>query len=177
MEFKDYYKILEINQTATQEEIKAAFKKQAVKWHPDRNLGTDTTEKMQEINEAYLILKDKEARERYDREYLRYKEFTQQSKSYHQEKTSQDYKQSQSESNQRKEKAKEPNYEFDDEILKKWVRNARRQAVDLAKQTIKEVGELSVTATKAAGSKMLELFIGYAIGGIIILIIFKACTG
>lgn len=176
MKFKDYYKILEIQQTASLEEIKIAFKKQAVKWHPDRNLDTDTTEKMQEINEAYLILKDKEARERYDREYLRYKEFTSRnSKSYSQEKKSESY--SQSENKQKEEKSEKPNYEFDDEILKNWMRNARRQAVDLAKQTIREVGELSVTATKAAGSKMLELFLGYAVAGIIILIIFKACSG
>ncbi|MEP2059920.1 MAG: DnaJ domain-containing protein [Maribacter litoralis] len=170
MDFKDYYRILEIPQTASLEEIKIAFKKQAVKWHPDRNLETDTTEKMQEINEAYLILKDKEARERYDREYLRYKEFTSQNqRSSNQEK--------ESESTERTQKTETPNYEFDDEILKNWMRNARRQAVDLAKQTIREVGELSVTATKAAGSKMLQLFVGYAIGGFIILIIFKACSG
>lgn len=175
MEFKDYYKILEIQQSASLEEIKIAFKKQAVKWHPDRNLDTDTTEKMQEINEAYLILKDKDARERYDREYLRYKEFTSQSsKSYSQEKQSQSN--SQSANKQKEEKAERPNYEFDDEILKNWMRNARRQAVDLAKQTIREVGELSVTATKAAGSKMLEMFLGYFVVGIIFLLIFKACS-
>lgn len=175
MEFKDYYKILEIQQTASLEEIKIAFKKQAVKWHPDRNLDTDTTKKMQEINEAYLILKDKEARERYDREYLRYKEFTsQKSKSYSQEKQSQSN--SQSANKQKEEKAEKPNYEFDDEILKNWMRNAKRQAVDLAKQTIREVGELSVTATKAAGSKMLEMFLGYFVVGIIFLLIFKACS-
>jgi curved DNA-binding protein CbpA len=176
VEFKDYYQILEIDKTATQEVIKAGFKKQAIKWHPDRNLGFDTTEKMQEINEAYLILKDEQARERYDREYLRYQEFTQQSKTYHQEKTSQDYKQTHSENNCKKEKDNEPRYEFDDEILKKWMKNARRQAIDLAKQTILEVGELSLTATKAAGSKMLELFIHYAIAVILILIVVKTCS-
>ncbi len=176
MDFKDYYKILEIHQTASLEEIKIAFKKQAVKWHPDRNLETDTTEKMQEINEAYLILKDEEARERYDREYLRYKEFT----SRHQKSRSQEQEYSSNkstESKKRQQKTETPNYEFDDEILKNWMRNARRQAVDLAKQTIREVGELSVTATKAAGTKMLQLFVSYAIGGFIILIIFKACSG
>lgn len=175
MEFKDYYKILENQQTASLEEIKIAFKKQAVKWHPDRNLDTDTTEKMQEINEAYLILKDKDARERYDREYLRYKEFTSKSsRFYSQEEQSQSN--CQSANKQKEEKTERPNYEFDDEILKNWMRNARRQAVDLAKQTIREVGELSVTATKSAGSKMLEMFLGYFVVGIIFLIIFKACS-
>ncbi|MBX2893552.1 MAG: DnaJ domain-containing protein [Saprospiraceae bacterium] len=50
--FKDYYAILEIGNDATSEEIKSAFKKQALNWHPDRNPGVDTTSKMQVINEA-----------------------------------------------------------------------------------------------------------------------------
>ena len=41
--FVDYYAVLEIEITATSEEIKAAFKKQALKWHPDKNQGKDTT--------------------------------------------------------------------------------------------------------------------------------------
>ena len=61
--FKDYYAILEIDVTASEEDIKAAFKKQALKWHPDRNIGKDTTSIMQDINEAKLILLDFEARE------------------------------------------------------------------------------------------------------------------
>ena len=70
--FRDYYAILEIKQNANQEEIKAAFKRQALKWHPDRNQGTDTTSKMQAINEAKLILLDTEARMKYDIEYNTY---------------------------------------------------------------------------------------------------------
>ena len=73
--FKDYYKILEVSQNATDEEIKKAFREQAIKWHPDRNQGTDTTLRMQEINEAHLILKDKEARTRYDIEYNKFKQY------------------------------------------------------------------------------------------------------
>ena len=41
--FIDYYALLEVDFNATSEEIKIAFKKQALKWHPDRNLGKDTT--------------------------------------------------------------------------------------------------------------------------------------
>lgn len=171
MDFKDYYKILEINQIATQKEVKAAFKNQAVKWHPDKNLEIDTTQKMQEITEAYLILKDKEARGHYDREYLKYAEFIKKSNPLYKEHTSKGYKHSRSTNN-----TKEANYEFDDKTLKKWIKNARVQAVDLAKQTIHEIGELSATAAKSAGLKMLQLFISYAIIGIISLLILKTCA-
>jgi curved DNA-binding protein CbpA len=70
--FKDYYNVLDLTQDASFEEIKKAFREQAIKWHPDRNQGIDTTLRMQEINEAYLILKDKEGRVRYDIEYNKF---------------------------------------------------------------------------------------------------------
>ncbi len=156
MKFKDYYAILDIPQTATFEEIKTAYKKQALKWHPDRNPNIDTTEIMQEINEAYLILSDKEARKRYDIEYLKYKEQT-------------FYEKENYEFNNE-------NYEFNDEILKKWIKNAQKQAINLAKQTIEEISELSVDATKAAGKAMLNAFITYSIIGFLGLILFQLCS-
>ena len=70
--FQDYYQILEIEFGANSEQIKSAFKKQAMKWHPDKNLDKDTTEIMQAINEAKLILLDPEARAKYDKEYLKF---------------------------------------------------------------------------------------------------------
>ena len=72
MKFKDYYQILNVSLGATNEEIKRAFKEEALKWHPDRNAGKDTTLQMQLINEAYLILRDSEARQRYNKEYQSY---------------------------------------------------------------------------------------------------------
>lgn len=168
--FIDYYEILDIPISATLDDIKIAFKKQALKWHPDKNPGIDTTMEMQEINEAYLILKDFEAREKYDIEYRKFNAFKKERSTY--EETSN----SQKTNNSSERKDYKKDYEFDDEVLKKWMDNARRQAVDLAKQTIKEMKILSVDATKAAGSKMLEMFIGYFVAGIIILVIFKACN-
>ena len=68
--FIDYYSIFEVDKESSFEEIKSAFRKQCIKWHPDKNAGRDTTLKMQEINEAYLILKDEDARKRYDIESI-----------------------------------------------------------------------------------------------------------
>lgn len=66
----NYYDILGVTYKATLDEITAAKNKLAKKYHPDVNLrkGIDTTEKMQEILEAYGVLSDKEKRAEYDRE-------------------------------------------------------------------------------------------------------------
>lgn len=169
--FKDYYSILEIPQTATQAEIKLAFKTQAIKWHPDKNVGSDTTFKMQEINEAYLILKDSEARRRYDIEYFKFKEYQEQTQSRQEPKEKQT-----NQNNSRTSNANNREYKVEDETLEKWIRNARRQAVDLAKQTLKEIGELSVEASKKAGAKMFQMFIYYGISGLIVMLLFRACS-
>jgi curved DNA-binding protein CbpA len=60
---KDYYKILGVSENATQDEIKQAYKKLAMKYHPDRNPGDkQAEEKFKEINEAYSVLSDPEKR-------------------------------------------------------------------------------------------------------------------
>jgi len=67
MDYKDYYKILGIERNATEAEIKSAFRKLALQYHPDRNQGNkQAEEKFKEINEAYEVLSDKEKRSRYD---------------------------------------------------------------------------------------------------------------
>jgi molecular chaperone DnaJ len=65
---RDYYEVLGIQRTATEVEIKASFRKLAMKHHPDRNPGdTECEHKFKEVNEAYEILKDGEKRAAYDR--------------------------------------------------------------------------------------------------------------
>lgn len=65
---KDYYEILGIPRTATQEEIKRAYRKLAFKYHPDRNPGDkEAEERFKEIAEAYDVLRDPEKRAIYDR--------------------------------------------------------------------------------------------------------------
>lgn len=63
-----YYETLEVERTADDSVLKSSFRKLAMKFHPDRNPGDDTSEvKFKEINEAYEVLKDKDKRAAYDR--------------------------------------------------------------------------------------------------------------
>lgn len=67
MDFKDYYEILGVDKKASQDEIKKAFRKLAVKYHPDKSQGDKAAEeKFKEINEAYEVLGDPEKRKKYD---------------------------------------------------------------------------------------------------------------
>ena len=67
MEFKDYYKTLGVAKTATEKEIKQAFRKLARKLHPDVNPGDKTAEaRFKEVNEAYEVLGDPSSRKKYD---------------------------------------------------------------------------------------------------------------
>ncbi len=63
-----YYEVLEVDRTAGEGELKSAFRKLAMKWHPDRNPGDKSCEpRFKEINEAYEVLKDPDKRAAYDR--------------------------------------------------------------------------------------------------------------
>lgn len=181
--FVDYYSLFEISSTSTVEEIKAAFKKQALKWHPDRNPNIDTTEKMQLLNEAKLILLDLQAREKYDYQYIKFKQF-------------EEAKKQSSEQQNRRENAKaeepkqQPNrpfertytysdFEVDDEILKRWTTNAKKQAVNLAKQTIEELKGMTKAGIKEGAKAIGNGFVYQIIFSIIVMIIIaisKSCN-
>ncbi len=65
---RDYYEVLGVSRTATAEEIKTAYRKLAMKYHPDRNQGDkEAEEKFKEVAEAYEVLSNPEKRARYDR--------------------------------------------------------------------------------------------------------------
>jgi len=152
--FKDYYSILEIPVNATKLEIKTAYKKQAFRWHPDRNPRQDTTLKMQDINEAYLILFDDEARSRYDVEYLRFES----------------YKRTAS-SKANKESDFSDSYDIQDDILNKWMSNARMQASKIVERTLTEFK----VGAKAAGEEMLKQSIAFVLIGILFFILVRSC--
>ncbi|VDO36673.1 unnamed protein product [Brugia timori] len=68
MSKKDYYKLLGVDRNASTDEIKKAYKKLALKYHPDRNPGNkEAEEKFNEITAAYEVLSDSEKRAGYDR--------------------------------------------------------------------------------------------------------------
>ena len=66
VKYKDYYEILGVSRTASDEDIKKAFRKLARKFHPDVAKGKGTEEKFKEINEAYEVLGDPAKRKKYD---------------------------------------------------------------------------------------------------------------
>ena len=131
----DYYAILNINPIASKKEIKKAFKREALKWHPDRNNSPDATVKMQLINEAYLILKDDEARARYDKQYYKFKKVDKEKENSNQEQT------------------KWQGYSSNDEILNDWIKKAKKQAKEMVMISIEDLVGMSRVATSAAWEK------------------------
>jgi DnaJ-class molecular chaperone len=64
---KDYYKILNVPKTASAGDIKKAYRKLSLKYHPDKNSAPDAAEKFAEISQAYDVLSDPDKREAYNR--------------------------------------------------------------------------------------------------------------
>ena len=63
---RDYYDVLGVGKSADASQLKSTYRKQALKWHPDRNKNPGASEKFKEINEAYEVLSDPKKKEAYD---------------------------------------------------------------------------------------------------------------
>ena len=63
---KDYYEILGVNKSASDKELKSAYRKLALQWHPDRNKTAEAEKKFKEINEAYEVLRDPKKKQTYN---------------------------------------------------------------------------------------------------------------
>ncbi|KAJ1458223.1 DnaJ domain-containing protein, partial [Pelagophyceae sp. CCMP2097] len=64
----DYYAILDVQKTATKAEVKSAYRKAALKWHPDKNRGDElAAQKFRDVAQAYEVLSDDDRRKQYDR--------------------------------------------------------------------------------------------------------------
>ena len=76
MEYKDYYKILGVSKQASQDDIKKAYRKLAVQYHPDKNPdNTQAEEKFKNISEAYEVLKNPDKRKQYDQLGANWKQY------------------------------------------------------------------------------------------------------
>src|SRR4030043_1865915 len=65
-EKRDYYEVLGLQKSASKDKIKDAYRKLAMRYHPDRNKAPEAEEKFKEISEAYAVLSDDEKRQQYD---------------------------------------------------------------------------------------------------------------
>ncbi|MBQ8424311.1 MAG: J domain-containing protein [Coprobacter sp.] len=161
MEFKDYYKILDIPESATFDEVKRAYRRLSLLYHPDKNPGKDTTSIMQDINEAYCILKDDLKRERYDNEYQIFK------RTVKREDISEQNYHNNSDSSNNTECKWTYHYDVSDEDVRQDVYNARNFAKELIDKFLNNLKEDSIKAAKGAWSEMQ----GYIIVAIIWVII------
>lgn len=153
--FKDYYAILGVSHDASPIELKQAFKSQALEWHPDRNADPSATSMMQDINEAYLILSDPDARSRYDEEYDKYRLYQQaDSTGTPSVEKEESWKKTQRPSQ----------YDFDDEVLRRWVENARSQARGIVEQLLQDTKGMA-----RSGAKYSAQVFAYQAVGIVLL--------
>lgn len=63
---RDFYEVLGVSKSASAQEVKSAYRKLALEWHPDRNKAANANDKFKEINEAYAVLSDPKKKEQYD---------------------------------------------------------------------------------------------------------------
>lgn len=158
---QDHYQILGLSPSATKEEIKKAYRKLALEWHPDKNKSPNAHEMFIKINEAYLILYDEQARAKYDKEYDfffgKYQEKTEQPKG--------DYTKEEPFTEKTQQKSKHT-HAYNDPDLNNWTESAKRQAGKYASMSFEEFGKLLGEVVKETGRQGFTAII-YAVSGVI----------
>lgn len=148
--FPNYYKVLGLSSTASKEEIKKAYRKLALEFHPDKNKSPDAHEKFIEINEAYLILYDDEARAKYDREYQYH--FAQ--KNRKESESRQEQTQSNYDRDWTKEKKSERKETFHDNDLNDWAKKAKSQGAEYARMAFDDFSKMVLGFVKETGFQL-----------------------
>ena len=157
--FKDYYKILGVQRQASAQEIKSAYRTMSMKWHPDKNPNVDVTSVMQDINEAYAILKSEEKRKRFDMEYdIFFEKFAHD--------CSEQFTSTPSSAG-----AYVYNYNVQDETLREDIATARQYAKEMVDEFLKSFKEASHNAIKGAWEGASSYIIGAIIASIIFALI------
>ena len=168
--FEDYYEILNIDISTTEAEIKSAFKKQALKWHPDKNPGVNTNDRMRLIIEAHLILKDPEARKRYDVEYLKHQAFKQSKKDNANKRPHEEN------FNTKKKTQTKEEYTVTDDLLNRWMENAAKQASEYLAQTLEDFKGIASVGAKTFINELVTRLIGGIAIIILLALIAKGCN-
>lgn len=163
--FINYYEVLGVAEDATQSDITKAYRRAAMKWHPDRYKGPDATDKMALINEAYCILRDAEARSKYDQELFRYKQYQ---ASFKMPETESRFEDSDTQ------QATSQEYVYQDKTLEEWIRQAREKGKKLALQSLEDFGSIAMTGTKEFFSSFFSTLFWTFLVGLIVLLLFLA---
>ena len=147
----NHYKTLSIGRNASKEEIKKAYRKLALQWHPDKNQDPRAHDMFIQINEAYLILSDDEARRKYNIEYDTYFKIKIEYSDQEAYDSANSYSQSAS---------------YSDPDLNNWTVSARKQAEKFAKMSFSDfaklLGEVIIETGKQGATAII-----YAISGVV----------
>ncbi len=131
---KDYYYILNIPWDSDAERIKSAYYELARTHHPDVSSEMNATKRMQDINEAYYILKDSDKRMHYDSEYHVYREWL---------------KECSADAPLRgADSPHKVKYDVKDHVLRRWMDEAAARASALGKQALRDTGNMAAESVK-----------------------------
>lgn len=144
---RNYYKILNISKTATKDEIKTAYRKLVMFWHPDKNPSPEAHDKIVEINEAYEILFDDKKRDVYNRLYE--EAFMESVAVYQRDSANNRAKNGSSQRQTNYEPSSKNAYDY--EILQSWINDARKAADIILKEGLKKVDGALETGFYAVG--------------------------